>query len=154
MNGSRGEESPSLSVNNVRRELAVEAGKEWPQTAGSIISREIVQLHARLYGRGPTKAKTHVHADYVLCALENVFTPAESTLIDAGKQDLVRETRVAFQDATRDVFVAIVERATGRRVRAFHCQIDAVSNTAAEVFLLASEHEDEMTQRDRADEAR
>ena len=50
--------------------------------------------------------------------------------------------------------MAIVERATGRRVRAFHCQIDAVSNTAAEVFLLASEHEDEMTQRDQADEAR
>ena len=95
------------------------AGKEWPQTAGSIIPREIVQLHATLYGRGPTKAKTHVHADYVLCALENVFTPAESTLIDAGKQDLVRETRVAFQDATRDVFVAIVGPPAGRRVRAF-----------------------------------
>ena len=131
----------------------MEAGEERSQTAGSIISREFVQLHAKLYGRGPTKAKTHVHADYVLCALENVFTPAEATLIDAGQQDLVRRARVAFQDATRNEFVAIVERATGRRVRAFHCQIDAASNTAAEVFLLASEHDDELTERDRADEA-
>ena len=109
------------------------------QSNSSIISRDIVGLHARLYGRGPTKAKTYVHNEYVLCVLEDIFTPAETTLIGADKSDLVRETRVAFQDATRDEFVGIVERATGRRVRAFHCQIDPMSNTAAEVFILTTE---------------
>ena len=35
----------------------------------------------------------------------------------------------------RGEFVGIVQRATGRRVRAFHSQIDPQSNTAAEVFF-------------------
>ena len=106
------------------------------QSTTSVISREIVRLHARLYGRGPTKAKTWLNAEFVLCALEDIFTPAETTLIGAGQEDLVRQTRNAFQDATRDEFVGIVERATGRRVRAFHSQIDPRSNTATEAFLL------------------
>ena len=121
----------------------MEAIEPRPQSNSSIISREIVRLHARLYGRGPTKAKTYVHSEYVLCALEDIFTPSEITLIEAEKSDLVRETRVAFQDAMRDEFVGVVQRATGRRVRAFHSPIDPQSNTAAEVFLLATESSDE-----------
>jgi uncharacterized protein YbcI len=127
----------------------LEATEHRPQSISSIISREIVRLHARLYGRGPTKAKTYVHAEYVLCALEDIFTPSESTLIEADKEGLVRETRTAFQDATRDEFVAVVERATGRPVRAFHSQIDPMSNTATEVFLLAAETRDEPVPPDR-----
>ena len=120
----------------------MEAIEPRPQSNSSIISREIVRLHARLYGRGPTKAKTYVHSEYVLCALEDIFTPSEITLIEAEKSDLVRETRVAFQDAMRDEFVGVVQRATGRRVRAFHSQIDPQSNTAAEVFFLSPETSD------------
>jgi uncharacterized protein YbcI len=126
----------------------LEATEPRPQSTSSIISREIVRLHARLYGRGPTKAKTYVHAEYVLSALEDIFTPAEVTLVEAGKEDLVRETRVAFQEATRAEFVGIVERATGRRVRAFHSQIDPQSNTAAEVFLLTIDNTSESDQRE------
>ena len=37
----------------------------------SRISREVVQLHANLYGRGPTRAKTHLGDDYALCILED-----------------------------------------------------------------------------------
>jgi uncharacterized protein YbcI len=121
----------------------LEATEPRPQSKSSIISREIVRLHSRLYGRGPTKAKTWVHGEYVLCVLEDIFTPAELTLIEAGKDELVRETRVAFQDATRDEFVGIVERATGKRVRAFHSQVDPQANTAAETFVLAVDAKDE-----------
>ena len=85
----------------------------------------------------PTKARTYIHQDFVLCALEDVFTPAELTLIEARKEGLVRENRVAFQDVIRSQFVSTVEQAIGRRVRAFYSQIDPGSNTAAEVFLLA-----------------
>ena len=107
------------------------------------ISTGLVRLHSRYYGKGPTKAKTYVHSEYVLCALEDIFTPSETTLIEADKADLVRETRVAFQDAMRGEFVGIVQRATGRRVRAFHSQIDPQSNTAAEVFFFATQGSDE-----------
>jgi uncharacterized protein YbcI len=114
----------------------VEAAEPRQQSTSSVISREIGRLHARLYGRGPTKAKTYLDHEFVLCALEDIFTPAETTLIAAEQEDLVRATRLAFQDATRDEFVGTVERATGRKVRAFHTQVDPLSNTAAEVFLL------------------
>ena len=119
----------------------MEAAEPRQQSASSVISRDIVRLHARFYGRGPTKAKTYIHRDYVLCALDDIFTPSELTLIEAGKDELVRENRVAFQDVVRSQFVSAVEQAIGRRVGAFHSQIDPGSNTAAEVFLLEPEPE-------------
>jgi uncharacterized protein YbcI len=115
-----------------------EATEPRPQSSSAVISREIVRLHARLYGRGPTKAKTYVHPEYVLCVLDDVFTPSEVTLIGAGKEELVRTMRVAFQEATRKEFCEIVERTTGQRVRGFHSQIDPQSNTSVEGFLLDS----------------
>ena len=103
------------------------------------ISREIVQLHARLYGRGPTKARTFVEDDYVLSVLEEVFTTAERTLIRVGNGDQVVSTRAAFQDAVQDEFVSIVEQATGRKVRALLCQVHLSEGVAMELFLLHGE---------------
>jgi uncharacterized protein YbcI len=100
------------------------------------ISREIVQLHSHSYGRGPTKAKTYVHDDYILCMLEDVFTPAERTLVNAGKTREVEAARTAFQQAVREEFVAIVERASGRRVRAFLSQVHLDPELSAELFML------------------
>jgi uncharacterized protein YbcI len=100
------------------------------------IAREIVQLHARSYGRGPTKAKAYVHDDYVLCVLEEIFTAAERTLIAAGREEHVRAARAAFQEAVEPEFVGIVESATGRIVRAFITQVHIDPEFAVEVFLL------------------
>ena len=74
-----------------------------------------MQLHARLYGRGPTRAKTYLTGDYALSILEEIFTPAERTLIAAGKGELVQASRTAFQDAVRDEFVTIVAGDDGTR---------------------------------------
>jgi uncharacterized protein YbcI len=94
-----------------------------------------VKLHARHYGRGPTKAKTHLTQDLAVCVLEEVFMPAEKTLIAAGNSQQVRSTRDAFQLALEDDFVAIVEQATGRKVRGFFSQVHIGSETAIEFFL-------------------
>jgi uncharacterized protein YbcI len=109
----------------------------------SQISREIVRLHARLYGRGPTKAKTYIHDDYVLCLLEDVFTPAERTLVGAGKSEQVHATRIAFQDAVRAEFVTLVEEVVGRRVRAFVSQVHIDPEISAELFVLEPVEVDE-----------
>jgi uncharacterized protein YbcI len=105
----------------------------------SQLSREIVQLHVRLYGRGPTKARSYLQSDYCLCILEQIFTTAERTLIDAGSSEHVHVTRRKFQDAVADDFVGIVERVTGRQVRTFLSQVDVDSNLALEFFLFADE---------------
>jgi uncharacterized protein YbcI len=103
----------------------------------SQLSREIVQLHARLYGRGPTKARSYLHSDYAVCILEEVFTTAERTLIDAGSGDHVSDTRKKFQDAVKEEFVEVVERITGRKVRVFLSQVDVEANLALEFFIFA-----------------
>ena len=101
----------------------------------SQLSREIVQLHVRLYGRGPTKARSYLHSDYVVCILEEIFTTAERTLIDAGSSEHVEQTRRKFQDAVGEEFISLVERITGRPVRTFLSQVDVESNLALEFFI-------------------
>jgi uncharacterized protein YbcI len=103
----------------------------------SQLSREIVQLHARLYGRGPTKARSYLQGDYAVCILEEVFTTAERTLIAAGSGDHVSDTRKKFQDAVKEEFVEVVERITGRKVRVFLSQVDIEANLALEFFIFA-----------------
>jgi uncharacterized protein YbcI len=104
----------------------------------SQISRHIVQLHARLYGRGPTRAKTYIAEDYVLAVLEEIFTPAERTLIAAGKGEHVQSTRLAFQEAVKTSFVDVVEMLTGRPVRAMISQVSLETGIGAELFLTGS----------------
>jgi uncharacterized protein YbcI len=109
----------------------------------SELSRENVQLHARLYGRGPTKARSYLHSDYAACVLEEIFTTAERTLIEAGSSDHVRDTRKKFQDAVAADFIGIVERVTGRKVGVFLSQVDVEANLALEFFLFAREESEE-----------
>jgi uncharacterized protein YbcI len=99
------------------------------------VSREIVRLHARLFGRGPTRAKTFVYDDFALCILEDVLTRAEKTLVKAGNTEQVHATRMAFQEAVRPDFVALIEEITGRKVRAFVSQVHIEPELAAELFL-------------------
>jgi uncharacterized protein YbcI len=101
----------------------------------SAISNAIVQLHARFYGRGPTKARTHLNEDYALVVLEEVFTPAERTLISAGRFDQVVNMRSAFQEALTSEFREVIEAITGRQVRAFMSQINANPEVAVDLFL-------------------
>src|SRR3954451_9797117 len=88
------------------------------------ISNAIVGIHSKHYGKGPTKAKTYLIDDTVVCVMQDVFTTVERTLIDAGKGDLVKEVRTSFQYALRHEFTDSVAEITGRRTRAFMSQID------------------------------
>ena len=101
----------------------------------SQLSREIVQLHARMYGRGPVKARSYLERDFALCVLEEIFTVAERTLIDAGNGEHVADTRNKFQAAVRDQFVEIATRVTGRTVRSFISAVDIDQGIATELFL-------------------
>ena len=100
------------------------------------ISNAIVSLHRQRAGKGPTKAKTHVLDDVLLVVLENGSAPIERTLAEHGRADLVHEVRRSFQDAMGDAFIAVVERETGRKVRAFLSQSHPDPDVSVEVFLL------------------
>jgi uncharacterized protein YbcI len=101
------------------------------------ISREMVRLYKELFGRGPTRARTEFAGpNTVICSLENTFTPAERSLAEMGEHQRLRDTRLYFQAATHERFREIVERVTGRHVRAFISGLDADRDVCAEVFYL------------------
>jgi uncharacterized protein YbcI len=100
------------------------------------ISNAMTRMHRDSYGRGATSVKTVIQRGFVISFLEDIYTPLERTLIDAGDADIVMTTRLAFQNAKREEFIAIVEGATGRKVRAFLSQNHIAPDLAAEVFVL------------------
>jgi uncharacterized protein YbcI len=105
------------------------------------ISREMVRLYKELFGRGPTKARTEFAGpEIVICSLENTFTPAERSLAEMGEHQRLRDTRMYFQAATEDKFREIIERLTGRKVRAFISGLDAKVDLCTEVFYLEDGH--------------
>jgi uncharacterized protein YbcI len=110
------------------------------------ISNAIVGLHREHYGRGAVRARTIMQDNYVVCFLDDIYTPVEHTLLNAGRADSVRTTRLAFQDAMEPLFREAVTKATGRRVVAFMSQVHIEPDMAAEIFVL--ENGDEAASRD------
>jgi uncharacterized protein YbcI len=100
------------------------------------ISNELVKLHAKCYGRGPTKARTLIVEDVVVCSLREPFTRAERTLLEMGRRDEVHGMRSAFQYELRDEFNAVIEGLTGRRVTAFVSDVHFDPDMAVLVFFL------------------
>jgi uncharacterized protein YbcI len=118
------------------------------------ISTGLVQLHSRYYGKGPTKAKTHMVNDTVICILKGGFTTVERTLLDTGEVESVYQMRRSFQQAMEDDFRRIVEEATGRKVIAYMSSIHVDPDLAVELFVLepAEEPEPAETPAEAADE--
>jgi uncharacterized protein YbcI len=102
----------------------------------SAVSNAITRLHREHYGRGATTTRTIMQRNFVVCFLEDIYTPVERTLIESGRLDAVRETRNIFQDAMGPRFKEAVEAATGRKVIAFMSQVTFDPDMAAEVFVL------------------
>jgi uncharacterized protein YbcI len=103
------------------------------------ISTGLVQLHSRYYGKGPTRAKTFLREDTVVCILKGGFTIAERTLIDNGESDAVHDIRRRFQDLMEQPCKDAVEEAIGRQVVAYMCQVHHNPDLAVEYFMLEPE---------------
>jgi uncharacterized protein YbcI len=104
------------------------------------VSNAMVALHKEQFGRGPTKAQSHLAgADALLCVMEDALLPAERTMVEMGEQQRVREARMFLQVATADEFVATVETITGRTVRAFASATDPDKGVVMENFIFEPE---------------
>jgi uncharacterized protein YbcI len=100
------------------------------------ISNAITRLHREYYGRGATTARTIIQRNYVITFLDDIYTPVERTLIDAGEHESVKTTRLAFQRAMESKFVAAVEETMGRKVIAFLSQVHFNPDISQETFVL------------------
>ncbi len=100
------------------------------------ISNLVVGIYADHVGRGPTKARSYMAGDIVVCLMEDTLTKAEKTLLRSGRGDAVSEVRAALQETMRDEMVRGIERLTRRRVRALTSGADFAGDVISDLFLL------------------
>ena len=101
------------------------------------LSNALVRLHKEQFGRGPTRARTYFAGpDISVTVFDDALLPAEKAMVELGEAVRVQESRVFFQDATRDQFIAAVERITHRRVLSFHSTCDARNGVVMEIAVL------------------
>jgi len=100
------------------------------------LANEIGRLIADFTGRGATKSRAFIDQDVVVCVLEDGATKAETNLIAAGRDELVRRQRDALQHAMASQLVGVVERLTGRSVRKFLSGTSKHGEASVEVFIL------------------
>jgi len=119
-------------------------GREWTAGVeserrpgiGAEISNAMVGLKKQFYGKGPTKARTYINDNYILCVLQGGLTRNEETLIAAGEEDLVRSYRLRFQEVVSEAATDAIERITARKVIGYHSQITFEPEHAFEIFVL------------------
>jgi uncharacterized protein YbcI len=100
------------------------------------ISNGLVQLMRRFAGRGPTRARTTIGADVIVCVLGATLTQGERNLVDNQQDEVVQHARRAYQDLMRPQAIELVEQVTGRGVLAFMSANHFGPDLAAEVFVL------------------
>jgi uncharacterized protein YbcI len=106
------------------------------------VGNAITRLHRDRYGRGATTTRTVFQGNRIIVFLEDIYTLAERTLIDAGDWEQVKVTRQSFQMAMRVPFSEAVEEITGRKAIAFMSQVHLNPDLAAEIFVLSPDGEE------------
>ena len=128
-----------LQAQSPAEQLVRAGGGQLPDQGGSVrsaLANAMVGMKKQYYGRGPTAAKAWILDDYVFVALEGGLTRNEETLLEDGKEDVVRGYRLSFQETMSDVTMAAVAEITGRKVLTYHSQITFHPARAFEIFVL------------------
>jgi uncharacterized protein YbcI len=129
-----------LNPDKPAEQLVRAAGGHMPDEPGgsvrAALANAMVGMKKQFYGRGPTAAKAWILDDYVIVALEGGLTRNEETLLADGKEDLVRQYRLSFQETMSEVLMGAVAEITGRRVLTYHSQIVFGPTRTFEMFVL------------------
>ena len=100
------------------------------------VSNALVALHKEQFGRGPTRARTnYAGQDTLVCVLEDALLPAERAMVEMGEAHRVQESRLFFQSATADRFIAAVEEIVHRQVRSFSSATDPLNGIVMEMYI-------------------
>jgi uncharacterized protein YbcI len=79
-------------------------------------------------------------AGLIVVLLRGGYTPAEQTLLEAGRWREVRQSRYAWQEVMAERFGDKIEELTGRTVEAFMSASHENPDLAIEVFALEPNH--------------
>jgi uncharacterized protein YbcI len=100
------------------------------------ISNAMVGLLHRYTGRGPTRARTTIGENLIVCVMGATLTKGEQSLVKYGKAEVVLHSRRAFQETIEGEAVRAVQELSGRRVVAFMSNNHIDPDLAVEVFIL------------------
>jgi len=109
----------------------------WNGRQAAAVSNALTKLHQEFNGRGARTTHTILQRDYVITFLEDMFTPVERTLVEAGDGASVQRLRAAFQRAMQERFTVAVEAILERKVIAFMSQTHIDPDLSVEIFVLA-----------------
>jgi len=99
------------------------------------ISTEMVQLMKQYYGKGPTKAKSYFLDDFLIVVMRGGTTRAERTMLEADREDTVREFRQQFENEMTGRVTGLIEELTGRKVVNYQSQILFDPDISVEFFF-------------------
>jgi len=103
------------------------------------VADAIVALLASSFGRGAEEAKAFLNDDVLLVVMRGTFMEFEQELIARGREDVVRDVRLAWQGEMADEVMGKVAAVTGHRVRDYQSQVLTRANVTMELFLLDPE---------------
>lgn len=101
------------------------------------ISTEMVQLMKQYFGKGPTKAKSYFLDDFLIVVMRGGTTRAEQTMLEAHREDSVREFRQQFENEMTGRMTGLVEELTGRKVINYQSQVLFDPDISVELFFFA-----------------
>ena len=99
------------------------------------ISNEMVRAQKTFFGRGPTQAKSYMLDDFLLIVMRGGFLPVERTMLDAGKEDIVRQYRQDFENEMTGRLTAKMEELTGRKILTYQSQTLFDPDIVIEIFF-------------------
>lgn len=100
------------------------------------ISREIVALQKKHFGRGPVSVRTYLLDDTILVLLHGGSATFEQTLAGTGGANIAAQMRAAVNDVVRPEYTAAIERAIGRKVIGFMSGSQQAPDLESLVFVL------------------
>ena len=107
------------------------------------LSNALVALHKEQFGRGPTRARSDfAGSDVVVTVFYDALLPAEKALVEMGESMRVQESRLFFQEATRDRFIQTIERIVRRKIHSFHSTCDPRTGTVMEIAIFEPRESD------------
>jgi uncharacterized protein YbcI len=129
----------SVEEASLQQEHTIDAAPRAEESRGHLLlelSNAVVRIHKEYYGKGPTKARSHLSQDMLVVALEGGYTHSEQTLLAAGHGREVVQSRLAMKETTEPILRDAVESLLQRRVRSYMSADDPHADAQVEIFLL------------------
>lgn len=112
-----------------------DAASKAPSSLLAQISNEMVRAQKTYFGVGPTQAKSYLLDDFLLIVMRGGFLPVEKTMLEAGKEDVVRQYRQDFENEMSSRLISKMEELTGRTIVTYQSQVLFEPHIVVELFF-------------------